>query len=445
MEGFHKLLERQLRKHAPEQILQPDLLELFKTISNSYHYYERDRQFLERAMEVSSKELLETNRKLAEELKNKSIAEQTILEKDQIIRSINENLREAVFRTSKNKVIYINQAFLELFGYDSEEEVLKEPPGKFYFSAKSHKQLLRKLIKHRSVKSEEILFKRKDGTSFWGLISTMVSYNNDGDNFFDGAIIDISTQKQNEENLKNTNSKLQKANSELDRFVYSASHDLRAPLKSMLGLLNLIEMEKGSDITLYLDRMRNSVVKLDNFITDIIDYSLNSRIDVSYEAIDLTDLIEDCFLHFKYLPFSDTIHKSVEMKSTVPFYGDRKRLQIIFNNLISNAINYRNPGQEQPFIKVEVVTEPDISCIVIHDNGMGIEEHHIDKIFNMFYRGTTNSNGSGLGLYIVKEALEKMHGNIHVASNKNLGTKFTIEVPNHYHKVMDERQLRDSA
>lgn len=429
---FHKLLERQLRKYRSGKDLTPELEELFKTISDSYHCYDRDHTLLERAMEISSRELLETNKMLEEELRNKLIAERTIFEKDQIIRSINGNLREAVFRTSKSKIIYVNQAFIELFGYNSEEDVLKISPEKFYHSAESHKQIMLRLKRQHSIKSEEILFKRKDGSEFWGLVSFMITNDKDGNTFFDGAIVDISTQKRNEEHLKKANDQLQKANSELDRFVYSASHDLRAPLKSMLGLLNLIEMEKDKDISLYLDRMKHSVVKLDNFITDIIDYSLNSRVEITAEPIDLNELIEDCFLHFKYLPYSDSIDKVIACKTKVPFYADRKRLQIVFNNLISNAINYRNPTQIQPFIKIEISTQHDASLIKIEDNGMGIDEKHIDKIFNMFYRGTTHSSGSGLGLYIVKEALDKMEGKIEVTSKKHIGTTFTIQVPNHY-------------
>jgi PAS domain S-box-containing protein len=432
MSNFHKLLERQLRKYCEGKQLPPEVMELLKSVSESYHYHDRDQVLLERAMDLSSKELMETNLRLQEELKNKSIAERTIFEKDQIIRSINENLREAVFRASQNKIIYINQAFVELFGYESEKEALNASPEDFYFNKESYKHILLKLVKHRSIKSEEILLRRKDGSVFWGLLSSMITEGKDGNDYFDGAIVDITTQKRNEENLKNANTQLQKVNSELDRFVYSASHDLRAPLKSMLGLLNLIELERDQDISLYLDRMRSSVIKLDHFITDIIDYSLNTRVEVTAEPINLNELIDDCFLHFKYLPYSESINKVVAFKSDTPFYGDKKRLQIIFNNLISNAINYRNPSQQQPFIKIDVDTKSDISMINIHDNGMGIEEIHIDKIFNMFYRGTTNSTGSGLGLYIVKEALEKMHGKIQVTSKRNIGTTFTIQLPNHY-------------
>src|SRR5688500_7940709 len=172
MQQRHKLLERQLRKYCGQLTPPAEIQDLLKAINSSYEYFDADRRFLDRAMELSARELMETNQKLQEELKNKRLAEQTIFEKDQIIRSINENLREAVFRISKNKIIYINQAFLDLFGYDSEEEVLKQQPARFYCSTTSHMQLLRNLITYQSVKSEQILFRRKDGAEFWGLIST---------------------------------------------------------------------------------------------------------------------------------------------------------------------------------------------------------------------------------------------------------------------------------
>src|SRR5688572_26384280 len=122
MQELHKLLERQIRKYCDGKSLTPEVQELLEAVSNSYSYFERDRLFLERAMELSACELMQTNKKLEEELQNKHLAEQTIFEKDQIIRSINENLREAVFRISKDKIIYVNQAFLELFGYESRSE-----------------------------------------------------------------------------------------------------------------------------------------------------------------------------------------------------------------------------------------------------------------------------------------------------------------------------------
>ncbi|MBI3481584.1 MAG: HAMP domain-containing histidine kinase, partial [Bacteroidetes bacterium] len=175
----------------------------------------------------------------------------------------------------------------------------------------------------------------------------------------------------------------------------------------------------------------SSILKLDHFIEDIIDYSRNSRMEPSAELIDFNELIEESFQHLKYSPLALRIKKIVETISNEPFFCDKRRLMIIFNNLISNAINYQNPLEKEPFIKVEINTTLENSCIKIHDNGIGIDAEKIEKIFNMFYRGSSNSTGSGLGLYIVKEIIDKLNGSIEVSSSKNNGTTFTLTIPNH--------------
>ena len=400
-------------------------------ISESYSHFDRDHFLLERAMELSSTELTSVNQKLREELKFKLIAEEVIHTKDQILNTINKNLREAVYRShTEGGVVYVNQAFIELFGYNSEEEVLNTSSQSFYADPEERKRLGEKFASSGAIKGEEVLFKKKNGTPFWGLMSTILSSDGSGNSYFDGAIIDISNQKRNEANLRRANELLKKTNAELDRFVYSASHDLRSPLRSLLGLVQLMEIEKEQDILPHLERMRKSIYKLDHFIEDIIDYSRNSRLEVVSEFIHFDELIEESFQHFRYLPYADKIEKRIQVQTPVPFYGDKKRIQIIFNNLISNAINYYNPYEQNPFIKIEVVTTPERSNFMVHDNGLGIDDEHIEKIFDMFYRGTSNSTGSGLGLYIVKETLEKMGGKIRVTSKKNKGSVFAIEIPN---------------
>lgn len=431
MRKWHKLLERQLRKHWYGRYLSPEMAVLLQSIDESYRHYDRDHLLIERAMELSSQELMAANQKLREELKYKVIAEEAIQTKDRILRTINENLNEAVYRSHvKGGVVYVNQAFIDLFGYDSEEEVMHTPSAQFYANPDAREDLNRKFEMHRSLKKEEVLFRKKDGTHFWGLVSTLMTKDASGILYYDGAIIDITDQKTNEQNLRGINAMLEKTNAELDRFVYSASHDLRAPLRSLLGLIQLIEMEDVQDKSIYLEKMRSSIFKLDHFIEDIIDYSRNSRLETVPERIDFNALIEESFDRFKFLPHADRVKKIIKNESAVPFYSDRKRIQIIFNNLISNAINYSNPYEKEPFVKVEVTTSAQSSNLQFSDNGLGIDKVHIEKIFDMFYRGSVNSTGSGLGLYIVKETLDKLKGEIKVSSEKNKGSTFVIRIPN---------------
>jgi signal transduction histidine kinase len=238
-----------------------------------------------------------------------------------------------------------------------------------------------------------------------------------------------------EESLFNQNQELIKINRELDKFVYSASHDLRAPLKSVLGLIMLAQHDSKSHkyetLGDYFNMMEESICKLDNTIKDIINYSRNNRTELSYEKVILKDIINESIDNFRYLEDSASIEKSISVHEIKPLFSDSTRLKILFNNIISNAIKYRKTGnREQSYIAITAEVSDERAIIHIEDNGIGINEKVIQKIFDMFYRGTEKSQGSGLGLYIVKETLEKLRGTIAVSSELNKKTIFKIEIPN---------------
>ena len=226
--------------------------------------------------------------------------------------------------------------------------------------------------------------------------------------------------------VEKRNVELRKVNGELDRFVYSASHDLRAPLASVLGLVNIARLEKGTNFESYLDKIEASVLKLDGFIRDIIDFSRNARVEIESEAIDFKSLITEVFDNLKYLDEKDKIKRLVKVEGDGLFYSDKKRLAVVLNNLIANSIKYANPHEENPFIEVYVKQNPKQVLLQVKDNGIGIGHEHIANIFKMFYRADSKSRGSGIGLYIVKETLEKVQGNISVQSEYGKGSTFTV-------------------
>lgn len=229
--------------------------------------------------------------------------------------------------------------------------------------------------------------------------------------------------------IEKMNVKLRKVNSELDSFVYSASHDLRSPLASLLGLIDLAEIDK-SHINSYLDKMKTSVKKLDAFIGDIIDFSSNERKEVMVSKFSLPELIDDVLDELHFLNHDDnvSINKSFEGESI--FASDRRRVAIILRNLISNALKYKDSQKPNPVISINIHCDKVYTSIEIDDNGIGIEKHALRDIFKMFFRATENSSGSGLGLYIVKETVEKLQGTITVESVVKKGTTFTITLPN---------------
>lgn len=229
--------------------------------------------------------------------------------------------------------------------------------------------------------------------------------------------------------IEKRNRELRKVNNELDKFVYSASHDLRAPLASVLGLINIARIDKDSDKENYLNLIEKSILKLDTFIQEIIDFSRNARLEVSGDKIHFENLIQDIVDNLKYLDEQNKIKKLIRVSGTGEFYTDEKRLRIILSNLIGNAIKYQNPRIDNSFVDIDVTYSSNEAIVRIIDNGVGIEEKHLENIFKMFYRATDTGSGSGLGLYIVKEAIAKIHGSVHVVSKFEEGSTFTVALP----------------
>ncbi|MEN8251654.1 MAG: HAMP domain-containing sensor histidine kinase, partial [Bacteroidota bacterium] len=231
------------------------------------------------------------------------------------------------------------------------------------------------------------------------------------------------------EKLKEQNIQLTKLNTELDRFVYSASHDLRAPLASLLGLIDLATRERNTEATdQYLDLMSKSINTLDTFISNITEYSRNIRLETKASKIDFKAIISESFNHIQYMiPGSASF--DIKVQGTKDFYSDPERISMILNNLISNSIRYKS-YERDPRIKFSVKFDEHNATIRIADNGMGIHKKHLKNVFDMFYRANEHKAGSGLGLYIVKETIEKLEGSISIKSELNKGTTITMKIPN---------------
>jgi signal transduction histidine kinase len=235
-----------------------------------------------------------------------------------------------------------------------------------------------------------------------------------------------STRKQLREKI----TELEKTNDELNRFIYSTSHDLRSPLMSVLGIINLSRLDNSvADPNGYMNMVETCVLKLDDFIQKIIEYYRNSRLEVEYEKIDFKSLLSDCITAFK--PQNTQIQFETQVDQAIDFRGDTFRISVILNNLISNAVKYQKPEEAHPMVNLSVKVEPHKATICIKDNGIGILSEHLNNIFKMFFRSKNNNKpGSGIGLYIVKEALNKIGGTINVESKYGEGTQFEITIPN---------------
>ncbi|MBK1442688.1 PAS domain-containing protein [Parapedobacter sp. ISTM3] len=362
-------------------------------------------------------------------------AELAVKNSEQKFRTLIENSSDGIAVTNLDRqLLFSSSAMHRITGYTPDE--LHHVDMVCLFHPDDRRTLLsiqNKILEAPGTTEKFIArFRRKEGNWIW---LEGVSQNLLAEPAVKGIVTnfrDITERITYEEALKSANTHLKKTNNELDRFVYSVSHDLRAPLASILGLIEFTESEtRDADVVENLSMMKDSVKKLDGFILDILDYSRNSRSEIKIEKINFSKMLDAVISNLKFMSREDgNVAIRVNVDKNQHFYSDSSRLQIILNNLISNAIRYYNPDADAPYVEVTINTEPTEATICVKDNGIGIDNEFQSKIFDMFYRVSKKSVGSGLGLYIVKETIEKLNGTLELYSEPGIGTAFTLKIPN---------------
>jgi PAS domain S-box-containing protein len=244
-----------------------------------------------------------------------------------------------------------------------------------------------------------------------------------------GSSQDITELKDAQEVMAKNNVELKKINSELDNFVYSISHDLRSPLLSIKGIISLIIHSDGLDPSTVqlLEMADKSVSRLDGTIQEILEYSRNSRLNVALESFNVKEMVTTIFDDLKFSN-KEPFEFELEFDSSTEVYSDKARVNILLKNIIGNSVKYRREGTASK-IHFHMSRVNGKISMSVKDNGEGISESNQDKIFNMFFRGTTASVGTGLGLYICKEIVAKLGGAISVDSQLGVGTTMTIVLP----------------
>jgi PAS domain S-box-containing protein len=366
------------------------------------------------------------------DISSRKETEEKLLESEEWFKTIFNTSRDGFIVELNDKIFFVNDALVQLFGYNQRNEILGSSISTII--AEDDIKVINDYGKRR-LNGEDIPTiyetkgRKKDGSVIDIEISASV-FSIRGNNYIIASLRDITERKQAEKQLMEQNEELKKINSELDRFVYSASHDLRAPLVSVLGLTSLLKINESDDEKIkYLDLVTKSIHKLDRFIQEIIHHSRNSRVEVKTEEIDFRKIIEETFEDLRYLDEARNIVTNIDIKGDEKFYSDSSRIAVLFNNLVSNAIRYSYPEKRTPAISIDVVISKEKAKVRISDNGQGIAQQHITRIFEMFYRASTKNVGSGLGLYIVKETLSKLQGDILVYSTLGEGTTFELTLP----------------
>lgn len=229
--------------------------------------------------------------------------------------------------------------------------------------------------------------------------------------------------------LKSKMEELERVNNELNRFVYSTSHDLRSPLANIMGILKMAKIDaKPESAPTYFSMIEGCVKKMDVFIHKIIEYYKGIRLENEIEEVSFSQLFADSIEMSQMV--NPKIRFTTQVNQPIPFYCDAFRLSLIINNLVSNAVKYQRSNEENPTVQLLVEVNQKEAIIQVHDNGVGIIEDHLTKIFDIFFRSSDFKNGLGIGLYIVKEALNRLKGKIDVSSVYGSGSHFVLTIPN---------------
>lgn len=336
-------------------------------------------------------------------------------------RNLFENSLVAMLRShaETGEVLEANEKLWSLLGV---------PEGKregirfdIFADEREKRRVLKLLGRKGAVDNLELQIRTYNEEQIWVSFSAVLY---EDEQVFECVLKDIT---QTKENLL----ELQKVNFELDSFVYHASHDLRSPLRSILGLIDLYRMEQNAKIKEQcIEKIEGSVHRLDDLVVELLSISRNDRINDPHVPINLMVEVNNSISSYYNASNTNGLEVITKVLQPVPLNSDLTRIRIILNNLISNAIKYRNFHKDRAFIKIEAIVNPEKAVIKVEDNGEGIAESKLPHIFDMFYRATEKSEGSGLGLYIVKKVADKLNARIKVVSEELEGTVFTITIPN---------------
>jgi PAS domain S-box-containing protein len=349
---------------------------------------------------------------------------------DGMFRELVENSDDIIIVTDQEfKIRYVSSSVTRAFGIDPLEVL-----GKHIFT----------FVNRKKIERWKNFLESRLHTSFHDEISIWISENKRV--YFDVHISKLSNRSNIEgmtlrlhdvTEKKSKENELIKSNQQLDQVIYKTTHDLKAPLMSAMGLVALAEKAPEKEKGKYLGLIKKSLTRLDAFLDEMTDFFRIEKLAIQREKINIVQLLNDELEDLKNLYEQFNINIALETEGNADFYSDTLRVRTIVANILSNAIKYRDPKKTEPFIRISVYIDEENCEIRFVDNGIGIDPQYHEKIFDLFFRATSHSEGTGLGLFIVKDTIEKLRGRIEVSSRPDQGTTFTIRLPNNIYQPIE--------
>jgi len=232
---------------------------------------------------------------------------------------------------------------------------------------------------------------------------------------------------------------LKQKNAELETLIYKISHDLKGPLASVNGLFQLYDMPENTKEAKgnYIDLIRKSTKKLEEKLLGLLELGLSKRDNIEFKPIPVKEKVNEILKEFDSFPGRNEVLFHITATEGLTIDTEEKLFHSVMQNLIENSIKYRKANTDDAVTKVSVRKYKDGIKIKVKDNGLGMDRDLQKRVFDMFYRGHSHTEGSGLGMFIVKTHVEKLGGEIGVKSSPQLGTEFWVYLPEQ--KTVDEK------
>jgi len=222
---------------------------------------------------------------------------------------------------------------------------------------------------------------------------------------------------------------IERKNAELDSFFYRVSHDLKGPISSLIGLHNLVKIDiKDEQAQHYFQMYQSQIMRINTIVMELINLTRMNNPAMNVIRIDFDLLLQECINAYEYLPQFSKIRFIKEIDPHIEFYSEWAIVNTILQNLIENAIKYSSPDRES-FVRIAVNETNTCIKIEVEDNGIGISPDYQAKIFDMFFRANDRVDGTGLGLYILRRAVERLQGQVTFKSEAHSGSTFFVTLP----------------
>lgn len=323
--------------------------------------------------------------------------------------------------TKDHQLQYANSYFLTFAGYHSSEEVLKLReeelfPGQEVLLAQMRSTVIEGRESHMS---SQLQLQINKGSKSW-VVYTFCKIPEQ--ELYMAVLQDISQLKQQEINLNHREE-------EMGMFMDRAFHDLKGPLNSLIALYSLVEHEYGQDkqVMEYFLHYHEGITRLHKTLHDLLILSRIQKAEPSYKPLCLNQMVDECLQSFRNLPSFYKIRFIKEIKIRNLLLTEENLLRTIVQNLLENAIKYSS--EKDPEVRIAAHQEESGFWLEISDNGIGIPEEMQQKVFDRFFRATTKASGSGLGLFLLRQAVQKLKGRVSLHSAEGQGTTLSVFIP----------------